>query len=118
MGALRDCVKPMMCVRHLTSPQELLETFDKEIYTQLKEVNLRALGGLCLSYKLEINWKKINVWTAVLVQCLERYTHFFYVYYSMSDHVTPCCSFNSQRNLSYSTHIIQYYLANIIHFFR
>jgi len=38
MGALRDCVRPMMCVRHLASPQLLLESFDKEIYAQLKEV--------------------------------------------------------------------------------
>ena len=37
-GALRDCLQPMSYVRHLTSPQDLLDSFDKEIYDQTKEV--------------------------------------------------------------------------------
>ena len=43
-GALRDCLQPMSYVRHLTSPQDLLDSFDKEIYDQTKEVlNLRCM---------------------------------------------------------------------------
>ena len=36
-GALRDCVPPMMAVKHVTAT-ELMESFDKEVYDQMKEV--------------------------------------------------------------------------------
>jgi hypothetical protein len=36
-GALRDCVPPMAAVRHIT-PAELMERFDKEVESNMKEV--------------------------------------------------------------------------------
>nr|KAG5706407.1 hypothetical protein BaRGS_033168 [Batillaria attramentaria] len=43
-GALRDCVSPMMLVRHLPSHQVLLDAFDREITGNLKE---HLLDPLC-----------------------------------------------------------------------
>ena len=40
-GALRDCVPPMQYVRHLESPQVLLDAFNKEITDQLNEVRIQ-----------------------------------------------------------------------------
>ena len=37
-GALRDCIQPMSYIRHLKSSQDLFDSFDKEIFDQVKEV--------------------------------------------------------------------------------
>ena len=37
-GALADCVPPIVQCKHLESPQKLLDSFDKEINAQFKEV--------------------------------------------------------------------------------
>lgn len=37
-GALRDCVPRMTVVKHKSSPRELLDAYDREIYGYLKEV--------------------------------------------------------------------------------
>lgn len=42
-GALRDCVAPMLQTRHLSSPQDLLESFDHEISTTFQEHLLEPL---------------------------------------------------------------------------
>ena len=41
-GALRDCVPPMAAVRHIT-PAELMERFDKEVESNMKEYLLDPL---------------------------------------------------------------------------
>ncbi|XP_069101114.1 WASH complex subunit 4-like isoform X2 [Argopecten irradians] len=51
VGALRDCVPPMTVVRHLTSPQELLDIFDKEIYTNMQE---HLLDPLCRAIETDL----------------------------------------------------------------
>ena len=40
-GALRDCVPPMQSVRHLETPQALLDSFEKEIMQNLNEVVIK-----------------------------------------------------------------------------
>ena len=47
-GALRDCIPPMSYVQHLKSPQDLLDSFDKEIFDQTKEVMFILLTGSCI----------------------------------------------------------------------
>jgi hypothetical protein len=37
-GALRDCVPRMTVVKHKSSPRELMDAYDREIYGYLKEV--------------------------------------------------------------------------------
>ena len=48
-GALRDCIQPMSYIRHLKSPQDLFDSFDKEIFDQVKEVGV-ILGFSNLEY--------------------------------------------------------------------
>lgn len=37
-GALRDCVPRMAAVRHMATPKELTDAYDREIYGYFKEV--------------------------------------------------------------------------------
>lgn len=50
-GALRDCVTPMMVVRHLPSAQVLLDSFDQEITKTMKE---HLLGPLCHAIETDL----------------------------------------------------------------
>ncbi|XP_053377942.1 WASH complex subunit 4-like isoform X3 [Mercenaria mercenaria] len=51
VGALKDCVEPMLCVRHLPSPHDLLDSLDKEIYNQIKE---NLLDPLCRGIETDL----------------------------------------------------------------
>jgi len=41
VGAMRDCVRPMMFARHLPQPQDLLDALDREMFSHIKEVHTR-----------------------------------------------------------------------------
>ncbi|XP_041350230.1 WASH complex subunit 4-like isoform X3 [Gigantopelta aegis] len=51
IGALRDCVVPMKSVRHLNSPQDLLNAFNKEITGQLNEY---LIDPLCRAIETDL----------------------------------------------------------------
>ncbi|XP_052780074.1 WASH complex subunit 4-like isoform X2 [Mya arenaria] len=56
VGALRDCVEPMLYARHLTSSQELVQSLDTEIYTLIKECLLDPLcHGIETDLRLHIH---------------------------------------------------------------
>lgn len=40
LGSLRDCVPGMQCVHHLHTADDLVNSFDAEIYNQVKEVRV------------------------------------------------------------------------------
>ncbi|XP_056000960.1 WASH complex subunit 4-like isoform X5 [Ostrea edulis] len=50
-GALRDCVPRMTVVKHKSSPRELLDAYDREIYGYLKE---HLLDPLCQSIETDL----------------------------------------------------------------
>ncbi|XP_067685139.1 WASH complex subunit 4-like isoform X2 [Haliotis asinina] len=50
-GAMRDCVVPMQMVRHLNSPQDLLDTFDKEVTMQVHE---HLIDPLCRAIETDL----------------------------------------------------------------
>lgn len=51
IAALRDSVGPMKTIRHLSSPQELLNSYDKEIYNYLKE---NLIDPLCRDIETDL----------------------------------------------------------------
>ncbi|XP_052261533.1 WASH complex subunit 4-like isoform X2 [Dreissena polymorpha] len=51
VGALRDCVPPMMYVRHLQSSQQMLDSLDDEVYKHVKE---QLLAPLCQAIETDL----------------------------------------------------------------
>ncbi|XP_061187838.1 WASH complex subunit 4-like isoform X2 [Saccostrea echinata] len=50
-GALRDCVPRMAAVRHMASPRELMNAYDREVYEYFKE---HLLDPLCQSIETDL----------------------------------------------------------------
>lgn len=67
-GALRDCVPRMAAVRHMATPKELTDAYDREIYGYFKEVCQKVF--CCIFIHAVIHFANSNSFDSFFTQNL------------------------------------------------